>query len=68
MVEVIMTLKNPKANCAIQGAAMETSAHCQGSLNTHRSVIVWRRGAPVNTIQVLCSIRPNMTMKKVRKP
>lgn len=48
-VEVSMTPKKPNANCAAQGAAGLTSAHCQGSLNVHSSVTVCERGAPANT-------------------
>ena len=67
-VEVSMTLKKPNANCAAQGAAKLTSAHCQGSLNTQSSVTVCCSGAPVNTLYVLNSIKPNMVMKKARNP
>ena len=48
-VDVSITPKKPKANCAAQGAAISTCAHCHGSLNTHRRVTVCRSGAPVNT-------------------
>ena len=48
-VEVSMTPKKPKANCPIHGETKLTSAHCHGSLNTHRIVTVCESGAPVNT-------------------
>ena len=67
-VEVSITLKNPKANCAIHGETISTSAHCQGSSNTQSSVTVCCSGAPVNTLYVLNSIKPNMVMKKARNP
>ena len=47
---------------------MPTSAHCQGSLKTHSSVTVSRRGAPVKTLQVEASMRENITMKKAKNP
>ena len=68
VVDVSITPKKPKANCAIHGAAKPTSAHCHGSLNTHSSVTVCESGAPVNTRYVPYSISPNMTMKKARNP
>ena len=67
-VEVSITLKNPKANCAIHGETISTSAHCQGSLNhpEQRDSLLQRRA--VNTLYVLNSIKPNMVMKKARNP
>ncbi len=67
-VDVIMTPKKPNANWAIHGETIPTSAHCQGSLNVHSRVTVCRSGAPENTIQVLRSISPNITIKNARNP
>lgn len=49
MVDVNITLKNPKDNWAIQGDTKEVSAHVQGNLKVHSRVIASCSGLPAKT-------------------